>query len=189
MKKLLFIFSMLFLIGCQDKEQKETIAAENALFETAFSDFKDVEALADYEKETDTSVHMGGSEDNYRLLNLRQNNENLVLFYKVADRNSSDAEALSFRAVDTLQIQPEQDERISLGYCYHKEYYEGELVALVKKNDSLQVGELIRVWRANRESESFEIIENFEGITCLNEGYEGEETSLRHLNLQSRTNQ
>lgn len=197
MTKLLFlILCVLVLAGCRNNSgpqegiaDQEKMVNEDQLFGMDFRNYRDLDPLATYNKQIDTSIFMGGQEDNYRLLNLRQNNENLVLFYKVADRNSSDAEVLSYRAVDTLEIRPKKDESISVGYCYHKDYYEGELVALVRTNDSLQISELIQVWRANPDSESFEIIENFKGITCLNETYEGKETSLRHLNLQSRTNQ
>ncbi len=129
MKKLFFlILSALFLVGCQNNSKtEEKTMTENSLFETTFGDFKEIDVLADYEKESDTSIYMGDRSDTYRLMNLRKNGDYLVLFYKGTARDSANAQPISYTPLDTIQVKNlNQDERISLGYCQHEDMMRGK---------------------------------------------------------------
>lgn len=179
MKKLLFILSMVFLMGCQNNKQAEKTAAEDLLFKTTFSDYKELEALADYEKEIDTSVHMGGSQDDYRLMNLRKNDDYLVFFYKVTEWDKQENSPVAYRAIDTIHVKNvKEDEWVSVGYCYHEDYYEGEVIALVKSTADNELAEIIKAWRANVESEKIEELKSAEGLKCLNEFFESDNSTI-----------
>ncbi|WP_324720411.1 hypothetical protein [Salinimicrobium sp. HB62] len=190
MKKMLYLLFLALTISCQEnsKTSEEAIAHNNDLLSMTFKDFREIEIFEKYEKAFDTAIYTGGWEDDFRLLHLRETNENLVLFYKVVDRQQNTGEN-TFRVLDTLQIRNlRQDEEIIIGYCYNQNYYEGELVAVAEKTDSLVAQKILKVWRANPASGAVEAVENFKGIICLSLDYEdnGQPVSIKHLNLQSR---
>ncbi len=190
MKNLLFLLSTVFFMGCQNNKQAERTAAEDPFFATTFSDYKEFEALADYEKEIDTSVYMGGLQDFYRLMNLRKNDDYLVLFYKVTEWDKQENYPVAYQVIDTIHVKNvKEDEWVSVGYCYHEDYYEGEVIASVRGRGDSELVEIMEAWRANPESGSVEALEEFEGITCLNETLDlkGKPVSLKHLDLRSRT--
>lgn len=181
MKNLFFlILSAAFFVGCQNNSKtEEKTLTENSLFETDFSDYKELDALAEYEKEIDTSVHMEGWQDKFRLMNLRKKENYLVLFYKVTELDSREVQSIAYRAIDTLKIKNlKEDERVTVGYCFHEDYYEGEIIAVIKENDSLYANDIVKAWRANPESETIEVLEDHEGINCLNEYFESENSSI-----------
>ena len=180
MKKLVHVLLIMILaLSCKDAEkepQKEV--SENAFFDTSFENYKELDALKGYEKKIDTSVHIGGWQDTFRLMNLRKNGDFLVLFYKVAEWDSAGIHAASYRPLDTLQINNlQKDERVTVGYCYHEDYYEGEVIAIIKEEDSFY-NHIIKAWRANPESEQIELLKDHEGIDCLNEFFESDDATL-----------
>lgn len=181
MKKLilLLLFSAL-LFSCREKQQaEEKMVTQSSIFEKEFSDYRELEVLADYEKVIDTSVYMDTPDETYRLLNLRKNGSYLVLFYKVAGRDEQEIHPTSYRALDTLLVKDlKNNERVTVGYCKHEDYYEGEILALVKGTDKTEVMETVKAWRANPESEKIELLEDHEGLECINEYFEKDNASL-----------
>ncbi len=181
MKKLfLLFFSIAVVYGCKDKPKtEEEGTVKNAFFETDFSDYRELDALNGYEKQIDTSVHMGGWQDTYRLMNLQKDNNNLVLFYKVTQWDEQEIHHVAYRAIDTLLVNNfEQDERVTVGYCYHEDYYEGEVIALIKKNSGSENSSIIKAWRANPESENIEVLKDHQGIKCIDEFFESENSTI-----------
>lgn len=181
MKKLLLLmFSVIFLIGCQDtKKQEEKLPEEDSLFGTSFRNYKDLDALDNYEKGSDTAVHMGDSDANYRLMKLKENGGHLILFYKVVERDSIAVNGFLYRAIDTIHVKDlREDERITIGYCQHENFNQGEVIAVIKETDSLYTTDIIKAWRANPGSERIEVLKNHEGIKCLNEFLERENATI-----------
>ena len=167
----LLLFCLLS-ISCQNSNQKSS--AKNGLFETPFRDYKEVFAFHNYKKVSDTVIETNPPTGDYRLLELEKDNKSLVVFYKVVDRNEG-AEKFSYKVVDTLQVgklQPQ--ERLSIGYCDRLNAAGEELIAVVKENDSLYSKDIVRVWRANLESELIEPVSDLENIRCINELYKGQ---------------
>lgn len=192
MRRVIFILCLACAYSCQDNpKNSKTEGTEDSLLTTTFRDYREIGMLSDYKKISDTFIFTGGFEDDYRLLRLRENNKDLVLFYEVVDRDSIIVNNFSYRVLDTLHITDiKEDEYLSIGNCYHEAFYQGEIISLVKKTDSLQVQSIVKAWRANPESGSLEVLEEFEGIICLNElsKFNGELESLKHLDLRSRVN-
>ena len=181
MKKfsLLLLFSA-FIFSCKDSAKpEEKLPVKNALFETEFSDYRELEALKDYEKEIDTLIYMGVEQDSYRLLNLKKDESYLVLFYKLKDRGEQARNSATYIALDTIEVRDLQDnEGVTVGYCYHEDYYEGEILALVKGTGTTEIMEVVKAWRANPESEEIELLQDHEGLECINEYFEEDNASL-----------
>ena len=181
MKKfsLLLLFSA-FIFSCKDSAKpEEKLPVKNALFETEFSDYRELEVLKDYEKEIDTLIYMDVEQDSYRLLNLKKDDSYLVLFYKFAGRDDQRISQRSYRALDTIMVNKlEENERVTVGYCYHEDYYEGEILALVKGTGTTEIMEVVKAWRANPELEEIELVEDHEGLECINEYFEEDNASL-----------
>ncbi|MCY2685632.1 hypothetical protein [Salinimicrobium sp. TH3] len=181
MKKLILLLLISTLLSsCREKQQaEEQVVVESSPFETEFIDYRDLKMLAGYEKVIDTSVYMGTPEDTYRLLNLRKNGDYLVLFYKVAGRDEQEIKHTTYLALDTLLVKKlRNDERVTVGYCYHVDYHEGEIVALVKGTGKTDVMETVRAWRANPESEEIEPLQDFGDIKCLDQFFESENSTI-----------
>lgn len=181
MKKLFFLgFPLFFFVACQDNaKQEENTPGENSLFEISFNDYKELDVLDGFEKESDTSVNTGNWPDEYRLMHLQKNLNNLILFYKIAELDSVTARVVSYRALDTVYIKNlKEDERVTVGYCYHEDFNEGEVIAIIQETDSLYSTAIKKAWRANPGSEKIEVLKNHDGIKCLNEFFEGENATL-----------
>lgn len=181
MKKLLFlIFSAAIITGCQNNvSQEEKASDEDPLFGTSFRDYREIENLEGFENVTDTNIDSGALENKYRLMDLQESASHLILFYKVVERDSIVVNDFQYLAIDTIQIQSlQKDERITIGYCNHTDYNEGEVIAVVRETDSLYTTDIIKAWRANPESEQIEELQNYEGINCLNEFFESENSAI-----------
>ena len=181
MKKLiLLLFCSAFVFACKEKSKsEEKLPVKNGIFETGFSDYRELEALKDYEKQIDTLVYMGIEQDSYRLLNLKKDRNYLVLFYKVTGKNEQGTSQTIYQTLDTLMVNNlRQDERVTVGYCHHQDFYEGEILALVKGTGTTEVMEVVKVWRANPESEKIELLEDHDGLECINEYFEEDNASL-----------
>lgn len=160
----------MIFFGCKNEEEK--VSVQNSLFETTFRDYKNVEALSDYQKITDTVIE--SSEEDYRLMELQKDQKSLVVFYKVVDRDEVVVNKFSYKVVDTLQVgQLQGQERLTIGYCHKEGFDQGTIIAVIEANDSLYAKNIVRAWRANMESELIEPLRNLEGIECINEFYEG----------------
>ncbi|WP_029038174.1 hypothetical protein [Salinimicrobium xinjiangense] len=181
MKKLIFmLLSALFLVGCQNVTKQEKKGTEDdPLFETTFKDYRDLKYFEKFEKISDNSINLQNSADGYRLMELKEKNNHLILFYKLSDSEAGSPDELSYLALDTLQLpQLQEDERVTIGYCYHDDYNEGEVIAVVKETDSLHVTHIVKAWRASAESESIEKLADHKGIKCLNEFFERENATI-----------
>lgn len=172
----LLIFSVLFF-SCKNAEEKKP--SENALFETSFRDYKELKALQDYEKVTDTVVETDPSTEDYRLMELKKNEERLVVFYKVVDKNEVDGGNPAYEVIDTLQVGTlGSQERLIIGYCSRPNARDEEIIAIIKDSDSIYVEKIVKAWRANLISELIEPVEDPKDVSCINEYYEGETEEL-----------
>ena len=171
------VFSFAVFFSCKDAEEK--MSPKNDFFETSFSDYKEIKALQDYEKLTDTVVETDPSTEDYRLMELNKNGERLVVFYKVDEKDVVDGSNLTYKIIDTLQVgtlQPQ--ERLTIGYCSRPNARDEEVIAVVKENDSIYVDKIVKAWRANLISELIEPVEDPKDVSCINEYYQGEDTEL-----------
>ncbi|WP_029034508.1 hypothetical protein [Salinimicrobium terrae] len=182
MKKLLFLmFSLVFLTGCQNssKQEEEEKSDEDPFFGTSFKDYREIVVLENYEKVKDTSFSIGVSEGDYGLMELMKNGNHIILFYKIAERDSVVTNELTYRVIDTIQIQNlQKNEHITIGYCTHEDYSDGEIIAVIGETDSLYTTNIIEAWRANPDTEKIEELKNIEGIKCLNELLERENATI-----------
>ena len=181
MKKLIFLlFLTIVVTSCKNTpEGDEKVVVEESFFEEDFSGYEELEGLKDYERQIDTAVYTGDRQDSYRLMNLKKNGDYLVLFYKVTGWDEQKIHHNAYRAIDTILVKGlEEEERLTVGYCNHEDYQEGEVIALVKGTREIEVPQIIKAWRANPESEKIEELESLEGIKCLNEFFESENATI-----------
>jgi hypothetical protein len=172
--------SAVILLGCQEvSKQEEGEVDDDSLSKTSFKDHKEIEFLKGYEKISDTAINMGSAENNFRLMDLKEKKDHLVLFYKIVERDSISGKAHNKKVLDTLCVQKvTEDERLTIGYCFHDDFHEGEVIALVKQTDSLHVTYIVKAWRANPKSGKLEELKDHSDIRCLNEFFEKENATI-----------
>ena len=167
MKYLLFIPSFLLLINCVDKTDNNT----DSVIGKAFQNFKKFKVLSAYTKISDTIIYDNNIEAKHGVLHLENSKQNLILFNRIS-RNSS-AKRI-YKVLDTLVILKRDDSTfVTIGYCEINDESDENLIAVVKKTDSLKIKDIAEVWRANTASEKIERLNHTEGIDCFSEWFEG----------------
>lgn len=87
-----------------------------------------------------------------------------LLFYEIADSKKI--------VTDILEINKKDIKNRKLTeYCSTKNGFDSEIIAIVKDNDTEFHSNIIKAWRANRESGKFEKVSNRKISKCGNENY------------------
>ncbi|KJD34214.1 hypothetical protein PW52_13545 [Tamlana sedimentorum] len=166
MKRLLFIFASLTLFSCCNKTYKKN----HSIVGMEFKNFNEIDKLSDYSKISDTTIYGNNSEPKHGILHLRNKKNNLIILNNIT--SDSKNEKRIFKILDTLII-PNLDkpELITIGYCQINENNDENLIAIVDKTDSLNIQNIRRIWRANTSTNKIEILNNRNGINCINEWF------------------
>lgn len=162
MKNLLFILTLLFLVSCDDKTDKEN----HSIIGLEFQNFNQIKKLDNYTKVSDTVIYENNLEPKHGILHLRNQTKNLLIFKSIS-RDS--IEHITYKILDTLIIENlDKSELITIGYCQINEDNDENLIAFIDNTKSFKVETIKKVWRANTTSNKIEII-NTDGVQCFNE--------------------
>ena len=179
-----FVLSLLLVVlvvGCRNggKEEDNLKGSGNSLFELSFRDYEEIEMFRNFEKVSDTSIESGTGVNQYRLLEVRNNSDNIVVFYKKAEQDNIEPDELEYKVVDTIHIRNlEGNEKITIGYCYKEGIRDGEIIAVVEDTDSLHIRTIEAAWRADPDSGKIGVLPDFFGINCINEEFESEPAQI-----------
>ena len=166
MKNLLFILTSLILLSCSNKTNKKN----DSIIGMEFQKFNEIARLSNYSKISDTTVYGNNPEPKHGILHLQDKKNNLIILKSITldSRN----ENRIFKILDTLIIPNlNKPELITIGYCQINEDNDENLIAIVDKTDSLEIQTIKKVWTANTSTNKIEILNNLDGINCLNEWF------------------
>ena len=159
MKQISAILILLLLaLSCNNKEKSRP---EDK------SDLKELSQKVEFDKVSDTSYIKNGNEPTHRITHLKNKNENLILFKRIAT-NENGEESLSI--LDTLSIKNIDDTfYITIGYCEMKNASPEEIIAIVERTKEDTIQTIVRAWKANSQTRRIENINNLNALTCVNE--------------------
>jgi len=166
-----FVFSN---FNCTQEKKPEELTAKDSLLQKYPKEYQTLIGLefgpdsfpATYEEKT--GYVMGFLEDDeYIIDHVSHRSDELIWFCKLTRR---DAEGRPFlRILDILILPPlEQEEQIFLGTCRYMTVEDPEIVAIVKLIQNEVSAEVIRAWRANRQTKLFEEVSASE-VKCVDE--------------------
>jgi len=149
---------LLLILSCNNKDKK--ISEDK-------SDLKELSQKVEFDKVSDTSYIKNGNEPTHRITHLKNKNENLILFKRIAT-NEIGEENLSI--LDTLSIKNLDDIfYITIGYCEMKTASPEEIIAIVERTEKDTIQTIVKAWKANSQTRKIENINNLNALTCLNE--------------------
>ena len=159
MKQISAILILLLLaLSCNNKEKSRP---EDK------SDLNELSQKVEFDKVSDTSYIKNGNEPTHRITHLKNKNENLILFKRIAT-NENGEENLSI--LDTLSIKNLDDTfHITIGYCEMKNASPEEIIAIVERTKEDTIQTIVRAWKANSQTRRIENINNLNALTCVNE--------------------
>ena len=160
----LTLFLVLLIVSCNHSNSNPDDKVN--LFNTPYSDFKNISFLKDYEKISDTSFSKAGYDPTHRITELQKNDKKLILFSKI-ELDSNRREIYS--VLDTLQINRlTQDQVLTIGYCEVENSLMEEIIAIFYRTDPRQrkIYRIHKAWKANAESNKIEPIRNSEVKFC-----------------------
>lgn len=162
MKNTLIILTILVLTNCTHKENNSIIGKE-------FQKFKQIKALANYTKVSDTVIYENNIEAKHGILHIRKQTNNMVIFKSIIQDSTDN---LTYKILDTLVISNlKKSEFISIRYCVTDNNNDENIIAIVDKTDSLRIQNIKKVWKANTTSKKIEKVTNIDKIECFNEWY------------------
>lgn len=166
MKNVLFILTILILLSCGNKTNK----GNHSIIGIEFQKFNEIERLSDYTRISDTAIYKKNTEPKHGILHLRDKKSNLIILKSIT--LDSKNENRLFKILDTLIIPNlNKSELITIGYCQINQNNDENLIAIVDKSDSLKIQNIRKVWTANTITNKIEVVNNLNGINCLNEWY------------------
>ena len=136
-----------------------------------FQNFHQINALADYNKISDTSFYDNKFyEPIYGIKHLQNQTHNLILFNSISRDSFND---ITYKILDTLEIKNlNTTEVISIGYCEFNEDHNNNLISIVDKTDSLYIQNIKKIWQANTTTHKIEPISDFTTVSCIKESYD-----------------
>jgi hypothetical protein len=178
---LIVVIGLLFFINCGKKSDQKTGGADQgAQTESSIAHLpQNLQKLIGVEFGPDsmptgykeeTGYVMGYLEgDEYIIDHISGDNLQMLWFCKLTSR---DTEGRPFLKILDILILPtiEKNEELLMGTCKYNEEMDPEIVAIVKFNESEVKSDVIKAWRANRNSRKFEVIP-VTNITCFNESF------------------
>ena len=175
MKYILFLLIILGLLGCADKFKKPLIG-EN------FDKFNDIEYLARFKKVSDSSFYNYEEKPEHRLLHLKLEQKDLIVFSKTTFDSSQNT---TQRVLDTLGfLNLGSNEGLTINYCEIdlKSNNKGNIIALIQNTDgsNMFIEKVLKAWIANPDTEKIEPLNDIKNIQCLNEFYSGEEEKINY---------
>ena len=165
MKTLLSIFVCIMLLSCLD----QPVSRNNSLIGMEFKHYKEIDLLAAYDKEIDTSIFENNMFSKHGILQL-ENLEGTLVIFKSTSYDT--LENKIHRIIDTLAIDHlNQNEVVTVGYCQVDDNNDENLIAVVVKADGWKIETVKKVWRANTKSNRIEVVDDISHISCINQYY------------------
>jgi len=171
---LLMVFFIFINLQCTKEKSQSEVTTKDSLLQRYPKEYQSLIGLEfgpdsfPSTFEDKTGYVMGFlEEDEYIIDHVSHNSDELIWFCKLTHRDEEGRPFL--RILDILILPPlSQDEQIFLGTCRCRTVEDPEIVAIVKLIQNEVSAEVIRAWRANRQTKIFEEI-SASDVLCVDE--------------------